>query len=279
MYDTQPQASRQRPKTYLIGSIRTDRDWLNCCPTATTLPSTEKQTGLPAIIAIPCRRWGCRWCGQRKAFHLACRTEAAKPTKFITVTSDAKLWTNPRECYDFTRRKVADFAKRIRKNVGAFEYVRVLERHANGLPHYHFVARCPYIPQKWLSAQWAELTGSIIVDIRTVDKRTNVFRYILKYLCKQEYIPWTDRRVSWSKQFFPPKDTIDLRPNPYDVKKRVKCHPTAYAQRHYFGRQLEERRPGVWVVITPDMQTEIATITSVQQKEMTCRQSDLPLKG
>jgi len=274
--DTQPPSNSQPPKIYLVGSINQDHSWLNCCPTATTLPATEKSTGLPAVIAIPCRRWGCKWCGQRKAFTLACRVERATPTKFITVTSDAKLWTDPRECYDFTRRKVADFAKRIRQKVGSFEYLRVLETHKNGLPHYHFVARCPYIPQKWLSTAWAELTGSIIVHIKAVDKQTNVFRYILKYLCKQEYISWTNRRVSWSHDFFPKPAETPPRDNPYITRTRHHSHPCDFITFNYQRQKYVERRPGVWVIYVTSEIDHATWNQSLQPPPEKCQQKNLP---
>jgi len=238
----------EAPKTYLVGKLAQTREILECCPTASTMVATELETALDSIIAIPCRRWGCRWCGQRKAFQLACKCELAKPERFITLTIDPKRWESPREAYDGTRRKLSDFAKEIRKIRGGFEYLRVLEVTKAGWPHYHFLAKCPYIPQATLSKIWASLTGAVIVDVRRVENQKNVFRYVLKYLCKQTYIPWTSRRVSWSRNFFPKPEDKTGRQNPFINRRRVIQHPSEVLSTRYEGETIIERRPGVWVV-------------------------------
>jgi hypothetical protein len=241
-------------KRFLVGNLDQTRGILQCCPTASTMLATELETGLDSIIAIPCRRWGCRWCGQRKAFQLACKCEQAKPERFITLTIDPKHWLSPREAYDGTRRKLSDFAKEVRKLRGEFEYLRVLEVTKKGWPHYHFLAKCPYIPQTTLSKIWASLTGAVIVDVRRVEHQRNVFRYVLKYLCKQTYVPWTSRRVSWSRNFFPKPEAKEPRQNPFINRRRVIQHPSEWASKKYFKRTITERRPGVWVVdeLVPD---------------------------
>jgi hypothetical protein len=166
----------------------------------------------------------------------------------ITLTIDPKLWVTPRDAYDGTRRKLSDFAKAIRKIRGRFEYLRVLEVTKKGWPHYHFLAKCDYIPQATISKVWAELTGAVIVDVRRVEQKTNVFRYVLKYLCKQAYVPWTNRRVSWSKDFFIKPDKPEPRQNPFVNRVRSILHPASVLESRYAGETIIERRPGVWVV-------------------------------
>lgn len=247
-YSTLAASSDKAPKKFLIGNIDETRGVLNCCPTASTMLCTELESGLEAIIAIPCRRWGCRYCGGKKAFQLACKCELAKPERFITLTIDPKHWLNPREAYDGTRRKLSDFAKEVRKIRGSFEYLRVLEVTKKGWPHYHFLAKCPYIPQATLSKIWASLTGAVIVDVRRVENQSNVFRYVLKYLCKQTYVPWTNRRVSWSKNFFVKPEPAEPRQNPFINRRRTIHHPSEEISKRYFKKSITERRPGVWVV-------------------------------
>jgi hypothetical protein len=250
-HNTTPQNDKA-PKTYLIGSVEQVHFQLRCCPHASSLTCRELETGLPAIIAIPCRRWGCKFCGQRKAFQLAIRCELAKPTRLITLTIDPKRWITPKDAYDGTRRKVADFAKNLRKRLHGFEYFRVLEATKKGWPHYHFVARCSYIPQAEVSRVWAEMTGAPIVDIRAINQNTNVFKYILKYLCKQQHVPWTNRRVAWSKSFFPKPEEHEHRQNPYINRSRNWRHPADVMNKHHFGWTAEERKPGVWVLHNPE---------------------------
>lgn len=248
-HDSSSQAGgKEGVKTFLVGKLDQTREILQCCPTASTMVATELETGLDSVIAIPCRRWGCRWCGQRKAFQLACKCELAKPERFITLTINPKLWVTPRDAYDGTRRKLSDFAKEVRKLRGTFEYLRVLEVTKAGWPHYHFLAKCPYIPQATLSKIWASLTGAVIVDVRRVENHSNVFRYVLKYLCKQTYVPWTSRRVSWSRNFFPKPEDKTARQNPFINRRRVIQHPSEVISVRYEGETIKERRPGVWVV-------------------------------
>lgn len=179
---------------------------------------------------------------------MACRCEAAKPERFITLTVDPKRYTDPRAAYDHTRRKLADFSKLVKKKAGTFAYFRVLEVTKNGWPHYHLLARCPFIPQDWISRTWGGLTGATIVDVRRVEKNANVFKYVLKYLCKQTYIPWTTRRVSWSRDFFPPPEDHTGRQNPFVNRRRHPKHPADLIQANYHGYRCTERRAGVWVL-------------------------------
>lgn len=91
----------------------------------------------------------------------------------------------------------------IRREYGEFEYLRVLELTKKGWPHFHFVARSGYIPQPWLSDRWDTLTGAPIVDVRKIEKTREAYWYVMKYLGKQHYCTFTERRVTMSKGFAP----------------------------------------------------------------------------
>lgn len=163
------------------------------------------------VIQIRCKRWGCRHCGERKVTHFGWRCEDAKPNRLVTLTVSNSLWDDPRKAYDGTKGKVTQLAIRLRRKFGEFEYFKVLEVTKNGWPHYHLIVRSEYIPQTVISKLWRELTGAHIVDVRKIRKSRDVYFYVVKYLSKQKYIPWTTRRVSWSKNFFPP---VDFKPGP-----------------------------------------------------------------
>lgn len=244
-------AEAQEPKVFLIGTVQDNEKWVRCCPHSGTLVRREEIGSPWEIFSLPCKRWGCRWCGPKRSFHFALRIEAAKPTKFITLTVDPKHWLNPQIAYDKTRRKLADFAKLLRKKLGAFEYFRVLEATKAGWPHYHLLARCKYIPQKELSRIWAELTGAVIVDVRAVDKGTNVFKYVLKYLCKQQHIPWTDRRVSWTRSFFPNAEKPPKDQRKFHNWTRKADHPAAVITERFCGQIAREVKPGIWMIDYP----------------------------
>lgn len=72
----------------------------------------------------------------------------------------------------------------IRKVFGPFEYCLVWEIHADGYPHMHIATKGPYLPQRWLSAQWERLGIGRVVDIRRIDAKRGAARYMTKYMLK-----------------------------------------------------------------------------------------------
>ncbi len=187
---------------FLIGSTVGHELLADTCPSAKTLVGFSLTLDRWCVIQIRCKRWGCRHCGQRKTTHLGWRCEDAMPNRLITLTVNNTLWETPRDAYERTKGKVTQLATRLRRVYGEFEYLRVLEVTKLGWPHYHLIVRSGYIPQKVLSSVWSDLTGAFIVDVRKIKKRQDVYFYVVKYLSKQRYIPWTNRRVSWSRDFF-----------------------------------------------------------------------------
>lgn len=93
--------------------------------------------------------------------------------------------------------------KRIRRHfpLATFEYFVIWERTAKGWPHAHMLLRAPFIPQRWLSVQWSELTGARIVDIRPVRTPEAVAAYVAKYLTKDPQVPTGMKRYRFSKGF------------------------------------------------------------------------------
>ncbi len=224
-----------RREKFLIG---TNPSYINAqiggCPHASTLMAESGYFGWPIIIALPCKRWGCSHCGKIRVAQLANNVAQAEPNRFITFTTDAKLWENGRAAFDGVRRKLPDVTKAIRKKVKSFEYVRILELHKNGMPHWHLLAKCPYIPQSLLSDIWARYTGSVIVDVRAVDKYFNAVQYVVKYMAKVKYIQWTNRRISWSKNFFPPREETDSEDWLLTSKRHEKMPPHQAMQEFFF---------------------------------------------
>lgn len=218
-------------------SLHRYTDW---CPTAQTMEAWSETLQNFVIFPLKCKRWGCRHCGQRKMSSLAMKTRNAKPNRLITLTVWNKLFENPREAFDRTRRLIPVLIRKIRNKFGEFEYLRILEVTKKGWPHYHHVVRSKYIPQRWLADSWAEISGAKIVDVRQIKKTKDVFYYVIKYLAKQKYIPWTTRRCSWSKNFFVKEDKLDSVSLDLIGMKRIDQHPYHYINqnlRHcYFGR-------------------------------------------
>lgn len=194
--------TNEAPAKFLIGSLQDTAAFLNCCPYAATIEARSLMLNAWVIIQVRCKRWSCRHCGERLMAHYARKVTAAEPTKFITLTTAIEPMETPRDAYDKSRRGLTQLAAILRRRLGEFEYFRVLETTKRGWPHYHLAARCPYIPQPELSREWDRLTGARIVDVRMIKRVQDVYRYVVKYLSKQKSIPWTKRRVSWSRNFW-----------------------------------------------------------------------------
>lgn len=193
---------------FLLTSIEDNQHVFNTCPNATTMWAWSNHFKAHVVIALTCKRWGCRYCGTAKAKELGRKVKTAKPTKLITLTVNPARHESPRKAYESTTKQLPLLARVIRQSHEEFEYLRVLEVTKKGWPHFHLVARCPFIKQSYISNAWATLTGAPIVDIRQIKRQQDVAQYVMKYLCKQTYIPWTNRRVSWTRNFFPRKPKI-----------------------------------------------------------------------
>lgn len=124
----------------------------------------------------------------------------------ITLTTWTKNYETPRDAFEQAGPQVAQLVRRLRRRHGDIEYLKVLEQHKNGFPHWHMVVRSGYIPFTAIRDEWKALTGNLIVDVRKIKDQKGVYFYIVKYLGKQSICKFTKRRVSWSKNFFPPKE-------------------------------------------------------------------------
>lgn len=247
--DTNNDTEGQAPNpTFLIGSLAAKASFENTCPYAKTLVGWSALVDQWAIIQIRCKRWGCRHCGERKITHFGWRCEDAQPTRLVTLTVSNSLWANPREAYDGTKGKVTQLAIRLRRQFQEFEYFKVLEVTKLGWPHYHLIVRSDYIPQKTIANIWKQLTGAYIVDVRKIRHKRDVYFYVVKYLAKQKYIPWTTRRVSWSRHFFEP---IDFKSGPTLDLKHVTIndeHPEYIIRKEFHPFRIEAYSRDCWLI-------------------------------
>lgn len=137
-------------------------------------------------ITLYCRSWGCEHCRPKRHAQLRELAANGAPDKFITLT----LRNDGSIAKDAAARKLADcwrlIVKRAQRKFGIkhIPYLAVYEAHKSGFPHLHILARSKYIPQKWLSEQMIELTGSHRQDIRAVKGKRMVASYISKYVGK-----------------------------------------------------------------------------------------------
>lgn len=225
----------------LVGADPTELlHWANSCPYAGTITGYSLSLERRVWVAARCGRWGCPSCGPRKVWRLAFRVAAARPNRLLTLTVNPRKWEDPRAAFDGTRRKVPKFFRELRKKYGAIEYLRVLEATKKGWPHYHFVMRSGYMPQEHLSTIWNELTGAPIVDIRAIEKSSVVLGYVVKYLSKQDHVPWTDRRVTWSKGFFEETEEVPKQSLELELVERSKLPFHVYAASYLAGQVIEK---------------------------------------
>lgn len=246
-HSTQGTFEDQEQPVYLVtNDYASLRKWLNCCPKADTLSAYSMTLERRVFLQLRCKQWDCPHCGPRRIAHLTAKCVEAKPNKFVTLTVNNSLYESPREAYDKTRKHVTTLTRTIRQELGSWEYMRVLEVTRKGFPHYHLIARGPFVDQMWLSARWQLLTGAKIVDIRRIKKQVDAARYIMKYLYKQKYIPWTNRRVSWTRGFFPdPKEPAPEKLNLIDVH-REGMWPASFFAVYHEGWPIERLGPDMW---------------------------------
>lgn len=242
---TRPEWQTDRTHLITFDPKWTNR-WMGGCPYGQTLHAWSKTLDCEVIMLLPCKRWGCMHCGVVRAADLSRRIVTAAPTKFITLTVSNSHFNDPRHAYDETRRRLPKWSAKVRKQLGSFEYVRILEVTEKGYPHYHLLARCGYIPQQTLSMFWAGLTGSPIVDVRAIRPGQNAVNYVCKYLRKQKYCSFTNRRVSWTKGFFPPEPKSDKTDWDLKHKEHKIDHPAWVVTEEWPGQMIYRIGPYAW---------------------------------
>lgn len=228
------------PPRHKIQTVGQLFGFLGTCPHAQTLEAYSSQFACTVWIALPCRQWSCRPCATQKIKELSIRTESAKPNRLLTLTVDPALWDNPRHAFDGTRRKVPEFMRYIRQRYKEAEYLRVTELTRNGWPHYHAMMRSPYIPHIVAKNKWKELTGALIVDLRQIKGSLNTYSYLVKYLSKMHKIGWTERHVSYSRNFFPKTDHPKKEGLELDAQTIIEAHPSTYLFARFRGANLTQ---------------------------------------
>lgn len=209
------------------------------CPHQQTVCGRDYNGGWKHAFGTRCNRWSCPVCGPQRTKLLCKRLAAGKPNRLITLTCGRPAGREPGEVWEQTRRQVPELIRRIRKEVGAIEYARVMEVHKSGYPHYHLVVRSPYIDQELLSKWWCHLTDAFIVDIRKVNPTWKVAEYLAKYLTKQLTVPFTTSRCSFSRGWDLPTEQ-DEKPK-YDLREaaRESCRVRSYLDWYYPDAEID----------------------------------------
>ena len=225
------------------------------CPWATSVTGWDVNLEKYVLVAVTCKRWGCHYCATRKVRRLAWMCKNAEPTKLLTLTQSTKDWqradgrgVDGKACWEKTAKAFPELIRFIRKNRGACEYMRVLELTQQGLPHFHCLLRCGFVPQRELLTEWRRLTGVAGVNIKAIDKSFATFRYLVKYLTKLHKIEWTDRHVSYSRDFFRPEDKEEIAYAKLDSIEKYDSHPWVWLQERLGWEMIGCLGEGKWLV-------------------------------
>jgi hypothetical protein len=139
------------------------------------------------LIPWRCRLWRCSRCAPTLRRRLRNLARRGHPTTFVTLTVNPHSVDSPEHAHAAMLRAWHALRQAIRRRWPnrRLEYLVVWERTKRGYPHMHILARAPWIPQRWLSARWAEYLNSPIVDIRAVRSDAEAAAYVTKYVAKQ----------------------------------------------------------------------------------------------
>ncbi len=131
---------------------------------------------------------------QRRFYHRAMSGMASnEQLRFLTLTSspqsDGTLLTKHASVLkQRIKRRAWEQRKRGERKHARFEYLGAQEETRGGLRHVHYLYKGCYIPQRWLSAAWAELHAAPIVHVCSVRQKRRaqqkVANYVSKYLSK-----------------------------------------------------------------------------------------------
>lgn len=191
------------------------------CPNGTLLLNLDQ-----VVRPVPsyCGKWSCPSCGPRKARRLRKRLERTRPNRLVTLTLRPDPSLTPQDHLRIANRAWSIIWRRLRRKHGnaAVGYAKIVELTKAGTPHLHIIVSCPWIEQRWLSAAWQHLTGSFIVDVRTVKARKGVSGYLTSYLTKALAVPPGMRKWSAARGYVPPTPERELEPG--EIPPTAKWH-------------------------------------------------------
>lgn len=123
--------------------------------------------------------------------------------RILTLTTSDEALASGKDIHRSFRALVL----RLRRRYGRFEYIGVKEVKGDR-EHLHLVFRGEYMEQSVISAMWASIHKSPVVDVRAVYKVRGGVRYLAKYLAKETLsrywasYNWVFKGwVGWSKRF------------------------------------------------------------------------------
>jgi len=175
---------------------------------------------------LKCRSWSCEFCRPDRRRKLLAQAAAGNPTRFVTLTVNPAIGTDPADRLDKLANAWRIIVKRLRRKWpnAEIEYLCVVEETKAGEPHLHILLRSPFIPQALLSSYMAELTGSPVVDIRKVGDVHKAVAYVAKYIAKAPAQFGSRKRYwmtkKWEPKWEPETDELDRPAVPWTIDRR-----------------------------------------------------------
>jgi hypothetical protein len=166
----------------------------------------------------------------------------------LTLTVDPKCFPDgPRSAFESTASFVPELIRALRLRFGPVEYLRVTELHKSGFPHYHLLVRSAFLPHAVVKNLWNKYTGATIVDLKPVNASFRAYTYLTKYLTKMHKLDWTERHVSYSRNFFPPTKKPDT-PDLGDFH-RYNDHPFVWLAEHCPDQVITQLASLTWLLV------------------------------
>lgn len=154
-------------------------------------------------VTMYCRSWHCDICNPRRQKQLIAAIADGQPQRLLTLTTRWRKDQPPTREAKFMALAFRQLIRKIRKRWPGVDhqYFAVFEAHKTGWPHLHVALRGCFIPWRWLSETWEELTGSPGVDIRYVPNVKKCAGYVAKYMGKDTQRFGTCKRYWRSKNW------------------------------------------------------------------------------
>lgn len=217
---------------------------------------------------LRCKCWKCQLCAEDLKRRVIALAIAGEPTTFLTLTTNPHHQSNPTLAAEELKLAFNRLIRKLRKvaGKGSFQYFAVWERTKKEMPHLHVLLRAPFVPQRQISDFMAEQIDAPIIDIRSVQGKTSVAKYVGKYLAKDpmkfegrqhffysrrwlatetaaQYEPYPDRGLKWSIRYHSIDKWMhflsaeyDIVPEPHGFSGTRKKPPDWYVDRLNYER-------------------------------------------
>lgn len=167
------------------------------------LTAVKKEHDGLVAVSLPCNAWTCPDCAPKRKARLTAEAIGGRPHTFLTLTTRRRKDADPNVAALEMSRAWRLLRLRIMRKMklARLPFLAVIEAHKSGWPHLHILLRAPFIPWKWLRAQWLDITGSTGVEIEAIKSKRKVAHYCAKYCSKCVHKFGTAKRYWQSRDY------------------------------------------------------------------------------